>query len=574
MKYTGNCVSGGVAVGEAYIYTPFIPQIREDSITEQLIAETVANYQKAKESARNELERIQSSLSETNEEKAKIFTAHIDILCDIVIDEDITLCITQKKCNAGFAISSIFDKYAKMLDEVADELIRERAADIRDVKNRLLRNLSGIKEQNLSLLPKPVVIVAHDLTPSDTATLDRNNVLAIISETGGETSHTAIIAKGYGIPAVLGVTDIISRLSPDEKIIVDAVEGIIYTEPTEEQIDYFLKKRTAYTEKEKKLKDYFPMQPVMEDGQRIDVYLNIGAAKEQELESSAYVDGIGLFRTEFLYLGKDQLPTEEEQFSVYRKVLSHFGDKPVILRTLDIGGDKTVGYMELPREENPFLGNRALRLCFSRPDIFKSQLTAAYRASVYGNLWLMLPMVGSIDDIRKAKAYIEEVKSELRSNQIPYSENVKIGIMIEIPSIALIADKVASEVDFASIGTNDLCQYITATDRMNSQLSEYYQKYHPAMFRLIGYAAEEFAKQGKPISVCGELGGDLLAPAVLIGLGIDKLSMAISSVPQTKRLIAGLSFAKARKIADTVKDLPTAAEVEQYLKNVLSVKEQ
>ncbi|MCX7614460.1 MAG: phosphoenolpyruvate--protein phosphotransferase [Clostridiales bacterium] len=570
MKYEGNSVSEGIAVGEVYLYTPFIPRIQEETIPESQTAEEVAQYQTAKERAKRELDKIKNKLEQEKDEKAKIFSAHLDILFDTVMDEDIIFFITNKKYSSSYAVSSIFDKYAKMLDKVADELIRERAADIRDVKNRLLRNLRGIEEKNLSILEKPAIVVAHDLTPSDTATLDRKNVLAIISETGGETSHTAIIAKSYGIPAVLGVKNMMSVLRQDEKVIVDAVKGEIFTEPSAEQIEYYLEEKQKYAENAKKIKEFISVQPVMQDGHNIGVYLNIGSAKPQELEGSVYVDGVGLFRTEFLFLGKEQLPTEEEQFTIYRKVLTTYGEKPVILRTLDIGGDKTVSYMDLPIEENPFLGNRALRLCFSHPEIFKTQLKAAYRASVYGNLWLMLPMVGSLDDIRKAKVFIEEVKTELRQNAIAYSENVKVGIMIEIPSIALIADKAAKEVDFASFGTNDLCQYLTAVDRMNPQISEYYQSYHPAMFRLMGYATEAFAKLGKPVSVCGELGGDLLAPAVLIGLGINKLSMGIGSVARTKKLITHLSFEKAKKLAAAVKEMSTAAEVEQYLKSELS----
>ncbi|MDR0722553.1 MAG: phosphoenolpyruvate--protein phosphotransferase, partial [Treponema sp.] len=293
--------------------------------------------------------------------------------------------------------------------------------------------------------------------------------------------------------------------------------------------------------------------------------LNIGGADEQELAGEAYTDLVGLFRTEFLYMGRDTLPSEEEQFTVYKKILQRYGRRPVTLRTLDIGGDKTLSSMNLPKEDNPVLGNRALRLCFTCPEVFKTQLRAALRASVFGNLWLMLPMVSSIDDIRRAKTYITEARGELDVEGVAYNKSFKIGIMVEIPSIAVIADLAAKEVDFASIGTNDLCQYLTAVDRMNPQTASYYQTYHPGMFRLIGTVVEQFNRAGKPICVCGEMGGDVLAAPVLVGLGMRKLSMGLASVARIKRVLASLTVAKAEELAGTVINLSTAHEVERYL---------
>lgn len=569
MKYYGNNVSSGIAIGEAYLYIPFVPRINETVISENQVNEEVRCLKDAREKAKGSILSVIDKLSVEKDEKAKIFAAHLDILFDAVLEEEILCYIKDKKFNAEFAVNSIYDKYAKMLDNSKDEILRERSADIRDVKTRLLRILSDMPEQNLGILEKPVVVFANNLLPSDTATLDRKNVLAIVTETGGETSHTAIIAKSLEIPAILGVKDIISHVKQNDVVIVDAVNGNLYIDPDEEQLKFFLKKRAEYLENVKNIRDFIGIEPFMQDGRRIEIHLNIGSGNPHELACSSLVDGIGLFRTEFLYMEKNYPPTEEEQFQVYRKVLSHFGNKPVILRTLDIGGDKAIDYLNLPKEDNPFLGNRALRLCLSRPDLFKTQLRAAFRASVFGNLLIMLPMVGSLEEIRKAKGIIEEVKVELKSAMIQYKEDVKIGIMIEIPSIALIADIVAKEVDFASIGTNDLCQYCMAVDRMNPSISEYYQSYHPAVFRLIGFVSEEFGKQGKPLSVCGELGGDPLAPAVLIGLGITKLSMGLSSVARTKKLINGLTMKKAVEIAATVQTLSTAADVCMYLKSEL-----
>ena len=308
----------------------------------------------------------------------------------------------------------------------------------------------------------------------------------------------------------------------------------------------------------------------MADGTLLPVHLNVGSANDQELAAEKYTDGVGLFRTEFIYMGKEQLPTEDEQYEIYKKVLTAFGDRPVTIRTLDIGGDKKLQCMELPVEENPFLGNRALRLCFSMPEVFLTQLRAALRASVHGNLWIMFPMVGSMDDIRRAKAFVQQAKDQLDAQGVPYSPNVKLGIMVEIPSIALVADLAAKEVDFASIGTNALTQYSTAVDRMNPALREYYQSYHPALFRLIGYVVESFAKEGKPVSVCGEMGGDPYAAAVLAGLGMSKLSMGSASVARIKKMLSGLTMEKARELAAKARSLPTNDEVESYLKAELA----
>lgn len=304
----------------------------------------------------------------------------------------------------------------------------------------------------------------------------------------------------------------------------------------------------------------------MADGTLIPIHLNLGSVSSYELAAAACTDGVGLFRTEFLYIDQKQLPTEEEQYKIYKKLLTAYGDRPVTLRTLDIGGDKSLRCMELPEEKNPFLGNRALRLCFTMPEMFLTQLRAALRASVHGDLRIMFPMVGSLDDIRRAKGFVEQAKAQLEERGIPYKKDVKLGIMVEVPSIALIADLAAKEVDFASIGTNDLVQYAAAVDRLNPALGEYYQSFHPALFRLMGYVAESFAREGKPVSVCGEMAGDPLAAAVLVGLGVNKLSMGLPSVARIKKLLSGLTMEKARELADKARILSTSREVEDYLK--------
>jgi phosphotransferase system enzyme I (PtsI) len=362
-----------------------------------------------------------------------------------------------------------------------------------------------------------------------------------------------------------------SRVRQDQTVVVDAGTGEVFLDPDPGMVKAYSLKQEEFRKEAAETKQFLMVKPRTACGTAIDIGLNIGGADEQELSGAEYTDLAGLFRTEFLYMGRDTLPSEEEQAAVYKKVLQRYGKRPVTLRTLDIGGDKPLSSMNLPKEDNPALGNRALRFCFTHPDVFKTQLRAALRASVFGNLWLMLPMTGGIDDIRQAKAAITAAQAELDAEGIAYNKDFKIGIMVEIPSIAVIADLAAQEVDFASIGTNDLCQYLTAVDRMNPQTARHYQPYHPAMFRLIGTVVEQFNRAGKPICVCGEMGGDVLAAPALIGLGIRKLSMGLASVARIKRVLSSLSLAKAEELAGTVVNLSTAQDVENYLKANLQI---
>lgn len=569
MIYHGNPVSKGIAAGPVFLYQPFTAAVSGDLLEESAVPEALNKYEAARKNAESELKAIHARLQSADPEKAKIFTAHIDILFDEAMDGDIREQIENNRCPPDRAIAEVFEKYARILGKAPDPLIKERASDIRDVKTRLIRVWNGVPEKNLSSLPAPAVIVVHDLLPSDTATLDRKNVLAIVTEIGGSTSHSAIIARSYGIPAVLGVDKATEHFSQGETVIADALTGQVISEPTEEQLRSCTEKRRRFLAQQDQINAFINQEAVTPDGVRVDIELNLASVSEQALEGEKYTDGVGLFRTEFLYLGRDSLPTEEEQFEIYRAVLTKFGGRPVTLRTLDIGGDKKLGCLNLPHEENPFLGNRALRLCFDRPDIFLTQLRAAFRASVYGNLWIMFPMVASMDDIFRAKQAVFEVKKELTDENIAFSPDVKLGIMIEIPSIALLADFAAKEVDFASIGTNDLCQYTMAVDRLNPAVNEYYQSYNPALFRLIHLAAKSFLEKGKPVCVCGELGGDRLGAAVLMGLGVRKLSMSISSVAQIRKLVNELPMKKAEQIAANVLAFSSAKEAEQYLNSVL-----
>ena len=570
MTYSGNPVSPGIATGPVFLYTPFKPQLSETHIPADAVEENIRQYDELREKAKLELDAIRAKLETEDPEKAKIFAAHNDILFDDAMDEEIRDGITYDNFTPEWAIQTTYEKFIKILSKAKDEIIRERVADLRDVRSRLIRIWHNVPEKNLSTLDKPVVVVAYDLFPSDTATLDRSKVLAIVTEIGGPTSHSAIIARSYEIPAVLGLRDAMTVLKDDETVIVDALTGKVMTEPDEISLTDYAQKREDYLVKAADLKKYRDVTAITKDGVRINVEQNIGSASATELEGATCTDGVGLFRTEFLYMGHDQLPTEDEQFEIYKRVLNAFGSRPMILRTMDIGGDKKLDCMDLLKEDNPFLGLRALRLSFAHLPIFKTQLRAAFRASVVGNLWIMFPMVGSMDDVRRAKAIVNEVKSELRAEKIPFSENVKIGIMVEIPSIALISDIVAKEVDFCSIGTNDLTQYSTAVDRLNPNVASYYQTFHPAMFRLIGQVVRAFSAEGKSAGVCGEMGGNPLSAAVLMGLGMRTLSMGIASVPSIKKLVTGTTILQLEKLANAVVNMSTASEVEDYLRRELA----
>lgn len=563
MVLRGNGVSKGVAIGEIFLYQPFIPQTTEAHYSGDP-KQYLEQYEALCLQARAELQAIRERMMQTDAEKAAIFSAQMEILCDEVMDEEIRDGIQYDTWMPDWAVETVYSRYERRLQKAGDPLIRERAADLKDVKNRLLRIWCGVPQQSLAQLEKPVIIAAHDLLPSDTAVMERDHVLGIVTESGGTTSHSAIIARSYGIPAVLGIPNLLPRLTNGEKVILDAVDGVLITRPDDRQEKEMRTKQKEYEIQAARIQKYLHRDPLTADGERIEIGLNIGSARPEDLEGSSVTDFVGLFRTEFLYMDNDHLPTEQEQIIQYQKALLEYAPRPVVLRTLDIGGDKTLPYFPLPQEQNPFLGKRALRLCFDSPELFRTQLRAALRASVAGQLWIMLPMVSSIEEIKRAKALLEQAKQELRQEKLPFDEGIKLGIMIEIPAVAVIADLVASEVDFASIGTNDLCQYLMAVDRMNPEVTSYYQSYHPALFRMIGYVVERFKQAGKPICICGELGGDPLAAPVLVGLGMRKLSMSLSSVAAVKRALAGFTVKQMEEMARAVENM-TDGQAREYL---------
>jgi len=574
MILKGFSASPGFALGNILVYIDNIRIPNESYVTESEKQLHHKKYLTVREQAKKELETLYLSMQEKDAEKAAIFLAQREIADDIILNEDIPSKILNDLWAGDWAIYQVYESVLSVFKNIPDPLIAERAADFEDVRALLLRIWYGQKGMRLSDLKEPVIIAARDLKPSDTASLDKNNVLAILTETGGITSHTAIIAKSYGIPAILGIEGLLNHVKDGQFAAVDAEEGKAVLTPDVNTTNEITKKRDVFIRDKEEAEKYLSKDAFTSCGVKIDIGLNIsGINLNEELKANDFTDSVGLFRTEFLFLGRTSLPSEEEQFSSYKKILESFAvcknvsraRKNVILRTLDIGADKKILSMDVAAEENPFLGNRGIRFCFSNPEIFKTQIRAALRASVYGNLWLMLPMVDSLETFRNAKVIIEKTKSDLQRENIPVGD-YKTGIMIEVPSIALLADLAAKEVDFASIGSNDLCQYVCAADRMNSSVDKHYNQYHPAMFRLIKETVSAFYKESKPISICGELGSDVSAVPALIGMGLRKLSMSAPSIAKVKRVVSSLSIKKCETIAENVLKMSTAAEIEKYLK--------
>lgn len=563
----GVPASEGIAIGRIYCYEPQT-YTGAEAYFEGDPAAQIAAFCRAKEHALAELSALAGELSAQYPEQAKIFLAHQEMLQDEELTEDVLMRITSQHAAPEYAVELAISAFAAILSGVNDPLIAARVADLMDIKKRLLRNLRGNAEQTLSHFTEPVIVVTHDLLPSDTAKMDLHHVLGIVTEIGSETSHCAILARSFCIPALLGVPNALSKGKCVENGILDGIGGELVLNPDSQKIEHAQKRLQAFLSARARQDKFLNVEARTQDGVRIEVGINIGSPEEQDDFSQC--DFVGLFRTEFLYMEQDHMPTEEEQYRAYSEVLRRAAGKPVTLRTLDIGGDKTLPYWDLPKEENPFLGKRALRLCLENADLFQTQLRAALRASAEGPLWIMFPMVGSLDDIRRAKESLEQAKASLRLEGIPFDEQIKTGIMIEIPSIALVADLAVQEVDFASIGTNDLCQYTMAVDRMSPGLRTYYQSLSPAMLRLLHGVISAFRAAGKPISVCGEMGGDPLAAAALVGMGIQKLSMGSASIAKVKAALFQIQLHQAEHAVEQAEAVRTEAEAREILSALLA----
>ncbi|TLS39200.1 phosphoenolpyruvate--protein phosphotransferase [Pseudalkalibacillus caeni] len=563
-RIEGIGASAGIAIARAFILENPSLDVSVKKI-DDADAE-ISRFNEAVDKAKVELEAIKEKANEQlGEDKAAIFAAHLLVLSDPELLDNVKGKIKDDQLNAESAMSEVSNMFISMFESMDNEYMKERAADIRDVSKRVLAHLLGVQFTTPASITEKVVIIAEDLTPSDTAQLNREYVQGFATDIGGRTSHSAIMARSMEIPAVVGTKDVTKQVENGQLVIVDGIEGKVIVDPDEEVMNEYKTKQENYEKQKKEWAKLVNEPTVTSDEQHIELAANIGTPEDVKgvLENGA--EGIGLYRTEFLYMGRTELPSEEEQFKAYRTVLEKMEEKPVVIRTLDIGGDKELPYLDLPKELNPFLGFRAIRLCLDKTDIFKTQLRALLRASVYGNLKVMFPMIATLDEFRQAKQFLLEVKEELKSEGNEVSDEIEVGMMVEIPSTAVMADQFAKEVDFFSIGTNDLIQYTMAADRMNEKVSYLYQPYNPAILRLVKMVIDAAHKENKWAGMCGEMAGDATAIPILLGLGLDEFSMSATSVLPARSQLSKLSKEDAASRAKEILELSTNTEVVEYV---------
>ena len=563
--YKGTGASPGIALGKALVIEHSELVIEKKTI--ENIDEEIQKLESAVKVSKEELTKVkEKALAELGEHEAEIFEAHLLVLEDPELIGSAISKIRDEKVNADYALNEIKEMFVAMFESMDNEYMRERAADIKDVTNRVLRHILGIKVVDLAGLDEEVVLIAHDLTPSDTATMNKNMVLGFLTDIGGRTSHTAIMARTLEIAAVVGLNDITKIVKDGDYIVFNGDTGEVIVNPDEETKAKYASLKEEFEEYRKSLELLKGQASITTDGRHVELAGNIGSPNDVEGLIKNDAEGVGLYRTEFLYMDKeDSFPTEEEQYEAYKAVLEGMNNKPIVIRTLDIGGDKELPYFEMEAEMNPFLGYRAIRLCLDRKDIFKTQLRALYRASVHGKLRIMFPMISSLEELLDAKEVIKEVLKELDAENIAYSNDVEIGMMIEIPSAAVISDVLAKHVDFFSIGTNDLIQYTCAVDRMNQKISHLYNQFNPAVLRLIKMVIDNAHKEGKWVGMCGESAGDQRMIPILLGFGLDEFSMSPISILPARKLITSLSYADMQKFADEVLAMGTAKEIKEYV---------
>ncbi|MBF0738633.1 phosphoenolpyruvate--protein phosphotransferase [Staphylococcus arlettae] len=561
----GIAASDGVAIARAYLLVE--PDLSFDNNKVSDVNAEVEKFQNAFNTSKIELTKIRNNAEQNlGADKAAIFDAHLLVLDDPELIQPIEEKINNEQVNAPTALTEVTDQFITIFDSMDNEYMKERAADIRDVRKRVLANLLGVELPNPSMIDESVVIIGNDLTPSDTAQLNKEFVQGFVTNIGGRTSHSAIMSRSLEIPAVVGSKTITDEVNQGDMVIVDGLTGEVIVDPTSDEVIAYENKRERFFEDKKELQKLRDEETVTVDGVHAELAANIGTPNDLSGVIENGAEGIGLYRTEFLYMGRDQLPTEDEQFEAYKEVIQSMDGKRVVVRTLDIGGDKELPYLDLPDEMNPFLGYRAIRLCLDQPEIFRPQLRALLRASVYGKLNIMFPMVATIQEFRDAKAILLEEKENLRNEGVDVSDDIEIGIMVEIPSTVALADVFAKEVDFFSIGTNDLIQYTMAADRMSERVSYLYQPYNPAILRLVKQVIEASHKENKWTGMCGEMAGDETAIPILLGLGLDEFSMSASSVLKARRQIKGLSKNEMNELAERAIDCATTEEVEALVR--------
>lgn len=558
----GKGVSDGIGLGKVVILKENELKIEKLKI-EDISAEKQLVYNAIKE-VENEIEDLIQNILGTEKE---IMQAYLMILQDPNLTEEIIKIIEQEKCNSSYAVENGLNKIIKTFEKMDDPYMSARSRDIEDMKKRILSKLLNIKEIDLSKLPENTILVAKELSTSDTAKMNLKNISGIITEIGGVNSHMAIIARTNEIPAIVGIKHIFENIKESDYIALNGKTGEIFLNPKQEKIEELTKNQESLKQEKLELEKYKNEKTITKDGHQVELLANIGGPQDIQIVIDNTAEGVGLLRSEFLYMDAIDFPSEDEQFIAYKKIAESLENKRLVIRTLDIGGDKDLKYMKLPKEENPFLGYRAIRIYLDNVDLFKVQLRAILRASSYGNVSIMFPMISSVDELRKSKEIIEEVKKELNSKNIKFNENIEVGIMIEIPSSAIMADELAKECDFFSIGTNDLIQYTIAVERGNEKLTNLYSHYNPAVIRLIKSAIDGAHKNGILCGMCGEAAGDVKFIPLLVGLGLDEFSMNANKILSVRKLITGLNFEECKKLANNVLHLASTEEVKDELEN-------
>ena len=567
----GIAASDGIAIAKVYTLTE--PDLTVTKVTVEDSEKEVSRLDDALAASIKDVELIkETALKNLGEEEAQVFDAHLMVLSDPELIGQVKDSITSNKVNAESALKEVTDMFISIFAGMEDNpYMQERAADIRDVSKRILAHLLGVKIPSPATIKDEVIIVAADLTPSDTAQLNRQYVKAFVTDIGGRTSHSAIMARSLEIPAIVGTKEVTSLAKDGDIIIVDGLAGDVFLNPSEDVVEEYRAKAEAFAAQQaewEKLKD---SKTYTKDGHQVELAANIGTPKDLEGVVHNGAEGVGLYRTEFLYMDSHEMPTEEDQFEAYKAVLEGMNGKPVVVRTMDIGGDKELPYLPLPHEMNPFLGYRAIRISLHEPEMFRTQLRALLRASVYGKLRIMFPMIATLNDFRGAKALLEEEKAKLIAGGVAVSDDIQVGIMIEIPAAAVLAHQFAKEVDFFSIGTNDLIQYTMAADRMNERVSYLYQPYNPSILTLIKHVIDSAHKEGKWAGMCGEMAGDQTAVPLLVGLGLDEFSMSASSVLKTRSLISKLTLGNMQELAaKAINECATVQEVEALVEEAVS----
>lgn len=562
---SGIAASPGVALGKIFVYRDIKLNYSEKSVISN--EKEISRLINGREIAKKQLEEIRdNTLIKMGKDKAAIFDGHITLLEDEDLFSEINEKINNDGKTAEFALNEAIEEYANMLANLEDTYFKERAGDLRDIGKRWLYGVANIEVTDLSKLPSNSIIVAKELNPSDTAQLNLENVLAFVTEIGGKTAHSSIMARSLELPAVVGLGDLLDTLQDGVQIIVDALEGKVLINPSDKNISLYQAKREKYLKEKEELKELKDKEAISKDNKKVDIWGNIGSPKDVKgvLDNGGF--GIGLYRTEFLFMDKDSFPTEDEQFEAYKEVAQAMNGQPVTIRTMDIGGDKSLPYMELPKEENPFLGWRAIRVCLDRTDILKTQFRALLRASKFGQIKIMLPMIMDITEIKKARIIFEECKKELKDEKVEFDEDILLGIMVETPAVAFRAKHFAKECDFFSIGTNDLTQYTLAVDRGNERIADLYDSYNPAVLQAIKNLIDGAHESGIKISMCGEFAGDENAIAILFGMGLDAFSMSGISIPRVKKIIKKLDTKECEKLVEKVLELNTADEIKKEVK--------